>query len=191
MQVPPCTLEIDTDVYLRPISEVDRDTLYGIVDSDRDDLTRYLRLWDIDIDGIDRFLRESERKWESPTSDVAYGIFEHGHFVGLIGLLRLDAKNRATELSYWLAKSAQGRGIMTRCVAKVLELMFTALDANQVIITSYADNWPSRRVAERTGFQLDGVTRQWRFDKNGQLHDKATYSILVGEWEAGRGSEAT
>ena len=73
---------------------------------------------------------------------------------------------------------------MTRVAQTALELLFRYFDANQVIITSFAENLKSRAVAERLGFRLDGITRQWRFNRDGELCDKAVYSLLRSEWES-------
>ena len=41
-------------------------------------------------------------------------------FVGGVGFHNLDLKNKSAQISYWLAKEAQGNGIITQCCANYL-----------------------------------------------------------------------
>ena len=183
IKTPPEKIGIDDNTVLLPIFKVDAAIIYNCIENTRSNLVPFLSHWDRSFEETKAFLDSQQSQW-GISGEHAYAIIERGDFVGVLSLLRLDAKNRAAELGYWLAVSAQGRGIMTRVAQTALELLFRYFDANQVIITSFAENLKSRAVAERLGFRLDGITRQWRFNRDGELCDKAVYSLLRSEWES-------
>ncbi len=184
-QDPPRQIRIDSDLILRPLFSLDAQVVYQCIAGTRANLSQFLAHWDLDLAGLEARLDQLRDQWGGP-GEQAYAILEHGHFVGVLSLSRLEAKNRAAELGYWLAQQAQGRGVMTRVAEAGLALLFDHFNANQIIITSYAANTKSRAVAQRLGFRLDGITRQWRINQQGQLCDKATYSLLRNEWKEQR-----
>ena len=84
-------------------------------------------------------------------------------------------------LGYWLAAGHQGRGLITRAGRVVIAHAFTELALERLEIQCASDNHRSQRVAERWGFQREGVLRRsWR--RQGQLVDQALYSLLRTEW---------
>ncbi|MCA9850072.1 MAG: GNAT family N-acetyltransferase, partial [Dehalococcoidia bacterium] len=82
-----------------------------------------------------------------------------------------------------------GRGIMTRSAAVVTDWLFDQKSAHRVQIAALSGNTPSRAVAERLGFTLEGVFRQSRFNR-GAWHDMAWYAITEDEWAAREPSRA-
>jgi len=80
-----------------------------------------------------------------------------GALVGMVGLAREAAGS--AELGYWLAPEARGRGVMGRAVDLVLDAAFGRLDLVRVSWRAYVGNGPSRAVAERAGFRVEGELR--------------------------------
>ncbi len=77
--------------------------------------------------------------------------------LGMIGLA-LEPVGSA-EIGYWLAPAARGRGLMSRSVALVLDAAFGGLGLDRVVWRAFVGNRPSRRVAERAGFHVEGEIR--------------------------------
>lgn len=77
--------------------------------------------------------------------------------LGMIGLAMEPASS--AEIGYWLAPAARGRGLMSRSVALVLDAAFGGLGLDRVVWRAYVGNGPSRRVAERAGFRVEGEIR--------------------------------
>ena len=80
-------------------------------------------------------------------------------FLGTVDL-RLDGAGGA-EVGFGLRRSARGHGMMTTAVRAVLEWAFasTGLDLDVVHWRAQVGNWPSRRVAWRCGFRVEGTVR--------------------------------
>lgn len=100
--------------------------------------------------------------------------------LGGVGMVHVDWQERTSELGYWLAGHARGRGVMTRAVRLLSEWIFDNLPVDRLGIMASVDNAASRAVAERAGFQFEGVLRSFVI-LNGERHDMAVHSLLRGE----------
>jgi ribosomal-protein-serine acetyltransferase len=103
-------------------------------------------------------------------------------FVGGVGFHHLDLKNKSTHIGYWLAKAAQGKGIMTRCCLVLFDYLFDELELNRIQINCNVENLKSRAIPERLGFRLEGIHRQVEFFDN-HFGDWAVYAMLKEDWE--------
>ena len=108
-------------------------------------------------------------------------LVERGRIVGQVGFHNYDAVNRHTELGYWLAKDAQGRGLMTRAVRALVDYLFGEFDLNRVQINCNVENTKSRAIPERLGFTLEGIRRQAEYHQ-GRFGDWAVYAMLKEDW---------
>lgn len=116
------------------------------------------------------------------------GMLERGELVGMVGVHHVAKDLRRGEIGYWLDAGRYGNGIVTRCVAAVLARCFESPACGgqpfeRIEIRADVDNLRSRAVAERLGFEFEGVLR--RFISNAGAHrDAAVYSLLRDEWVA-------
>ncbi len=80
-------------------------------------------------------------------------------FAGMIGLHGLG--DGSAEIGCWLAGWARGRGVASRAVDLVLDHAFApgGLALEHVLWVAYVGNWPSRRLAWRAGFRMEGTVR--------------------------------
>ncbi len=78
----------------------------------------------------------------------------------LLGMVGLGIEPAGSaELGFWLAPDARGRGLMARAVDLVLDAAFGGLGLDRVVWRAFVGNAPSRRVAERAGFRVEGEIR--------------------------------
>lgn len=80
-------------------------------------------------------------------------------FCGVVDIVRIDDKAKVGEIGYWLAKSAQGKGYMTKAVMLLEKAAFDN-GFNRMEIRNDTQNKKSGNVAKRAGYHLDGVLRQ-------------------------------
>lgn len=100
--------------------------------------------------------------------------------VGAVTLL-LDAPARSGELGYWIDAGSEGRGLVTRAAAAVLDHAFGPLGLHRVELRTIPANEPSRRVAGRLGFTQEGVLRGAAAILGGR-RDEVVYGLLSREW---------
>jgi len=102
----------------------------------------------------------------------------NGNVVGFLGLWRLGkymehvgALGVSVHPDYW------GNGIATKLIKSAIRLAkrkgFARLE-----IETLRGNSAMRRVAEKSGFKLEGI-RKKRLQKDGEFHDEASYYMLL------------
>ena len=91
---------------------------------------------------------------------------EHGEFLGLAVVPRIDREARTVELGYVVAPAARGRGVATETLRRLTEWTFDELDALRIELLISVGNEASIRVAERCGYVKEGVLRSMHFKQD-------------------------
>jgi len=76
--------------------------------------------------------------------------------------LRLCSDGTTAEIGYWVGAPARGRGVASTAARVLSDFGFDALGLRRVELNAAVTNPASRRVAEKAGFELEGVRRAWR-----------------------------
>jgi ribosomal-protein-serine acetyltransferase len=108
-------------------------------------------------------------------------LLERGRPVGAIGLHHVDRRRGESELGYWLARDAVGRGVMSRALRGVLRYLFDGLGLEKATLRIGASNRASIAVAERLGFRLEARLRGAHSAADGQREDGLVYGLLRRE----------
>lgn len=99
---------------------------------------------------------------------------------GSVGL-RIDQYSRSGELGYWIDGQHEGRGLVSRAVAAILDHAFGPLGLDRVSLHTEVANQRSRALARRLGFIEEGILRQG-LAFPGERRDSIAYSLLAAEW---------
>jgi len=110
--------------------------------------------------------------------DLPYLIFEKqsNRFIGVCGMHRPEWTIPKVELGFWCRKSAQGNGFMSEAVRGITDLAFNGLNAQRVEMSIDEHNLASRRVAEMSEFDLEGIMRNCRRSEDGALRNSCIYA---------------
>ena len=84
---------------------------------------------------------------------------QSGVFIGSSGLHRIDWNVRKFEIGYWIDSNYSGEGYMTEAVQGIVKFAIRELRAKRIEIRCNAENWKSRKVAERCFFQLEAILK--------------------------------
>lgn len=99
-----------------------------------------------------------------------------GHvFVNLSGMGR-------GSVGYWLLPEARSKGLASRAVKLVAAWAWRDLALARLTLLTEPSNRRSQRVAERTGFQKEGVLRSY-VEIDGRRVDNVSYSLLPTDLE--------
>ncbi len=105
----------------------------------------------------------------------------------LLGYVELDEilwPHGACGIAICIGEPAQrGKGFGTEAVGLALRFAFHELNLHRVTFTAFSYNRPSIALAEKLGFQREGVYREF-LQRDGQRHDMILYGLLCHEWEA-------
>ncbi|MFE4594481.1 GNAT family N-acetyltransferase [Streptomyces laurentii] len=84
------------------------------------------------------------------------------------------------EIGYWTAAGHRGRGYTTEVVGALAHWAFTGLGVHRLVWRAEVGNAPSRAVAERAGFTIEGVERAGIVN-NGTARDCWLGSLLPSD----------
>jgi len=102
-----------------------------------------------------------------------------GRLLGGTGLHRMDWAVRRFEIGYWIRPEAAGQGHVSEAVKLLAALAFGPLAARRVEIRCDPRNTRSRAVAERCGFELEGVLRNEALGVDGHPRDTCVYARIA------------
>jgi RimJ/RimL family protein N-acetyltransferase len=108
-----------------------------------------------------------------------FAVTQGGRVVGSIGM-KVD-ESRNGHIGYWCASEARGRGVTTRALRLLCEHSFEELELERLELITDRDNRASQRVAEKVGFQREGVLRSHLLHPDGRRRDSVMFSVLPGE----------
>lgn len=101
-----------------------------------------------------------------------------GECFGLV-TIELHASGRA-EVGYWLLPEGRGRGRATRALQLVSRWALSEPRIARLELSTSPENTASQRVAERSGFQREGVLRS-HHEVGGRREDAVFFSLLPGD----------
>ena len=110
----------------------------------------------------------------------AFAIELDGHAVGGIGMGLNSHEYRAT-MGYWVDATARGQGVCTRALRLLARHALEELELQRVDLITDPENVASQRVAEKVGFQREGVLRAHLRHPDGRIRDSVSFSLLPGE----------
>jgi ribosomal-protein-serine acetyltransferase len=173
-------------VMLRPVRPMDAEAIFAAIDESREHLRPWMPWVDNHrtVDDTSEYCVRTAARWLL-REDLAMSIFEvrDGRYLGGTGLHEPDWELRRFEVGYWLRDSATGQGFTTEAVALLRDFAFSQLGARRLELNCDVRNAPSRRVAERSGFVLEGTLRHAFLDTAGQPADWHVFSLVPKDWE--------
>ncbi|RAG85962.1 N-acetyltransferase [Streptacidiphilus pinicola] len=96
--------------------------------------------------------------------------------LGTIGLRKTDWRALTTEVGYWIAPWARGRGVAVEAAREIGRWALEERALERVELRAATGNLASRRVAERAGYRQEGVLRNAGITHGGRV-DLAVYSL--------------
>ena len=123
--------------------------------------------------------------WEFLSGDVApadyrLAITLDGAVVGGIGM-GVNSHDYRGHDRLLGRRAARGRGICTRALRLLARHGLDELELQRLELITDPDNVASQRVAEKVGFQREGVLRAHLRHPDGRIRDSVMFSLLPGE----------
>jgi RimJ/RimL family protein N-acetyltransferase len=133
------------------------------------------------VEGSEIFCRNAHANFHA-RKDFPFLLIERSRsrLVGVCGLHRPDWNTPKFEVGYWCRTSESGDGYITEAVSAVCRYAIEHFGAVRLEAITDEQNMPSRRVAERCGFTLEGTLRSERRAPDGSLRNTCVYALLAG-----------
>jgi len=170
--------DIDESLKLKLLEVSDAEVFFHLMNSNRNYLERFMpRINETkSIDDAKNVIGVFFNQLKNNNGFRA-GVYYKDKMVGVVGLKYIDWTNKKTEVMYWIDKDYSGKGISTKCVRKILELSFRQYELNKVTLKSSTMNIGSKRIAEKCGFELEGISKEDEYLSEG-FSDTCIYSLL-------------
>ena len=173
----PIRWTIDDDAIVRTLTREDADTLYRVVDANRDRLRPFMP-WELTTYSATDTLAFIERSLSAPDDLEGNGIWVSDSFAGSVGL-RIDPLMNTGEMGYWVAREFEGRGLVSRCAG----CSSTTGSASDICIASRSTPPPTTDGARRSPSAW--VSRRKRRSGMGSADRTARMST---KWSSGSSS---
>jgi ribosomal-protein-serine acetyltransferase len=173
-------LPLPGEYALRRFDERDAEALHALVERNRDELAKWLSWAQQPTASATREYIERTLSAEAEGRRVQRAIVCRDALVGDVGLF-IELENATAAIGYWLDLDHRGRGVISAAVRELARHGFAQLALHRIEIRTDVLNAASRAVAERLGFQLDGVLRESYRVAADHYSDDAVYSLLARE----------
>jgi ribosomal-protein-serine acetyltransferase len=130
-------------------------------------------------EGLRAFTRSQLLEWVDGRN-IPCVILAEGAIVGTAGA-RINPYTATADLGYWIDEDHEGRGLVSRAVSGLLDLLFLQPHVTRVEIRTGTQNRRSRALAERLGFSLEGTLRA-ALPVGETRQDIALYGLLREAW---------
>ncbi|MCD6012040.1 MAG: family N-acetyltransferase [Flavipsychrobacter sp.] len=173
---------VDENLLLRTYEVDDADALFNAINESRSHLHTWLP-WvgaTTKPEHSLQFIQLSHQQLNNQEG-LALGIFYNGNIIGGVGMHDWDQVTKRAQIGYWISKGYEGRGIINKCLSKLIAYLFDKLTLNKVEIHFIPQNKRSAKVAARLGFKTEGIIRQSTM-RNGMPEDMVVTGLLRSEF---------
>lgn len=173
---PQPTLPIDDDLLLRPWLSSDAGAVARVF-QDRAIQFWHLRKADSEDETLE-WIEQWRRGWENESA-CHWAVADAGgdRVLGRVSLQSIILVGGQAEISYWTSPESRGWGVCSRAVARASSWALEEAGFNRLELGHSTMNAASCRIAEKTGFALEGVRRQALLHADGwhdmHLHARA------------------
>jgi [ribosomal protein S5]-alanine N-acetyltransferase len=184
---PSSALDVDLDiqgarVYLRPPTMSDFQMWFEVRAASRAHLTPWEPQWSRDELTRAAFRRRVRHYQAEQYEDLGYAFFmfdvETDQLVGGLTLSHVRRGVAQTaSLGYWMGVDYTGRGFMSDAVTALVPFAIRALHLHRIEAACVPQNGASIRVLEKSGFQREGLARQY-LKINGVWSDHLLFARL-------------
>ena len=156
--------------------------LYEIADRNRERLRQWLPWVDQtrSAEDVRMFILRVLDQYHSNLGPQT-GIWVNGVLSGTVGCHPIDWSNRNCSIGYWIDASQEGKGVITRCCAALLDFLFEEQGLHRAEIRCGTGNIRSCAVPQRLGFTQEGVSREAEW-VSGRWVDLVVWGILEEDW---------
>lgn len=172
-------LTVDKDINLVLLQESLAETIFQLVENNREYLTKWLP-WPPEtktVEDTKDFIKKALTSF-AEGERMSCAIEYQGEIVGVIGFNKIQKDLKKVEIGYWLSEEKQGKGIVTRACKRLIQYAFEEMGMEKVEIQVQPGNSDSQKICERLGFTKEGT-----ITNSGNLHgtiiDLMIYAIRL------------
>ncbi len=98
--------------------------------------------------------------------------------VGFLDFKNIDWSIPKSEIGFFIDKDYAGKGITTKALNLLCDFCFSEYKFEKIFLRTHSGNISARTVAEKSGFELEGVIRKDYKTTSGEIVDLIYYGKL-------------
>ena len=156
--------------------------VFAVVDAQRSYLRQWLPWVDatVSVEDTKAFILESIEHNSNGARLTTFLALDE-ELIGSLGVVQFNRDHKKCEVGYWLREEYQGKGLMTKACAFLIDYLFNTKDLNRIEILVARENEKSAAIPTRLGFKREGTLRQGLYMYRA-FHDLDLFSLLRQEW---------
>jgi RimJ/RimL family protein N-acetyltransferase len=171
--------------HIRLISREDLPAYFSMIDSNRkrlEDFFAGLISLTADQEATKKYIDEL-MGWYEDKKHYCFLIIDKSNesVIGSVQLKSLDWRVPKAEVGYYIDLNYEGKGITSKAVSKVIHYGFGHLKLNKLFLRASPENMGSVKIAEKNGFEKEGLIRSDYRSTNGRLVDLIYFGLLNPE----------
>lgn len=104
---------------------------------------------------------------------------ENNQFIGFLDIKSIDWNIPKAEIGYFIDSDYEGQGISSKALSVLIEYAQEELQMRKLLIRTHIENYSARAMAEKNGFQQEGIIRSDYKTTKGELVDLVYYGLII------------
>lgn len=172
---------------VRRFRESEGEILYNLVEDNR------YRIGDLipktvetvpDKEAAEMYVRQKIAAWLLQT-EYCFGVWENknAQLIGFVRVFNIDWGVPSAEITFFIDKNFEGKGIMTEVVQYVMRFSFSQLKIEKIRLRTATDNYATQRLARKCGFRREGDLRSEIRRPSGEFVDVMLFGYTKAEYD--------
>lgn len=102
-----------------------------------------------------------------------------GQFIGFIDIKSIDWNIPKAEVGFFIDEHYEGLGILSQALPELIDFATSELQIRKLLIRTHPENYAARALAEKNGFQQEGIIRHDYKTSKGELVDLVYYGLAI------------
>ena len=98
--------------------------------------------------------------------------------IGFYDLKNIEWSVPKTEIGYFIDVQYEGKGIGAKALKSFCDHCFSEYGFEKLFLRTHKSNLPARRIAEKSGFEIEGTIRRDYRTSSGELVDVLYYGLI-------------
>jgi RimJ/RimL family protein N-acetyltransferase len=130
------------------------------------------------------YVREKIAAWLQQR-EFCFGVWDNkqAQLIGFIKIYHLDWRVPAADITFFIDREFEGKGIMTEVVQAVMRFAFSQLQIEKLRLRTSTENYPTQRLARKCAFRREGDLRSEIRRPSGELMDVMLFGYTKSEYE--------
>ncbi len=137
-----------------------------------------------DKESAEMYVREKIAAWLRQ-KEFCFGVWENKNalLIGFVRLYHIDWSVPSADITFFIDRNFEGKGIMTEVVQTIMRFAFSQLEIEKLRLRTATDNYATQRLARKCAFRREGDLRSEIRRPSGELVDVMLFGYTKAEYD--------